>query len=237
MTSRNHIFMDTMPLLQFYLPGFRLDELSGRSDDDCLRRLSVCSTAVLPCTPMAEPRGPFRVASCPSSVRCTSPHGPRCISAPGYSDGICLQSLMLERSGQTNPAVPFQKALWLLFAWQKEKEDRIIRRLVLSMSPKRGVILSQESGRALRASQMGLYDWDPRLSVVFSLRKKLGFSTVVHLVVIWQLMSNYGLIRIKRLSRAKQLYYIISYFLTLFNAQCMYSKIRCDGYRRNFFGN
>jgi len=47
-----------------------------------------------------------------------------------------------------NPAVPFQKALWLLFAGQNEKEDGIIRRLVLGMSPKRSVILSQESGRA-----------------------------------------------------------------------------------------
>ena len=49
---------------------------------------------------------------------------------------------------KTNPAVPFQKALWLLFAGQNEKEDGIIRRLVLAMSPKRSVILSQESGRA-----------------------------------------------------------------------------------------
>jgi hypothetical protein len=59
------------------------------------------------------------------------------ISSAGYSHGICLKSLMLEWSGQTNPGVPFQKALWLLFPGQKEKEDRdrIIRLLVLAMSP------------------------------------------------------------------------------------------------------
>ena len=45
---------------------------------------------------------------------------------------------------------------------------------------------------------VAMHGYQPSLLAVFSSRKNLYYGTIVYFVVIWQLISNYGLIRLKR---------------------------------------
>jgi len=74
---------------------------------------------------------------------------------------------------------------------------------------------------------------------VFTWWKSLGLGSVTCFVVIWQLMSNHGLINTSLdSSRRNQLDCVISYFFpTASNTPCMCSKTWCDGYCTKMFGN
>ena len=73
-----------------------------------------------------------------------------------------------------------------------------------------------------------------RTEAVFSSQKDLDFGIVVYFVVIWQLISNHKLIRLKRFI-LYEIVSVISYFLTIFNISYMCLKIWCNRYCRIFF--
>ena len=66
---------------------------------------------------------------------------------------------------------------------------------------------------------------------LFSSRFFFEFSTVAYFIVIWQLMSNYELIRLKR-SVSSFMFKLCNelFFSTAFNAPCICPKIRYDDY-------